>query len=115
MTQSDPPGDRSNDNSSDTALLETLAPSELLTLKVLLYEGPLTIDELCAETRLSKRTLQYALSTLKEESLVTKVPHSDNGSIIIYKPAENTDLPPRFTTESSAREDIEFEDCNEPN
>lgn len=49
-----------------------LPPSAKLVYKVLKYEGPLTQQQLCDHTRLSSRTVRYAVSELDDLEIVTE-------------------------------------------
>ncbi|MDY6780771.1 MAG: helix-turn-helix domain-containing protein [Halobacteria archaeon] len=64
--------------------LDELPPSAKLVFKVLEYNGQMTQKELAEETRLSVRTVRYALNRLKEQELVTKVPCLDDGRRTFY-------------------------------
>ena len=52
-------------------LLE-LPPSAKLVYRVLDYEGPLTQQQLCEQTRLSSRTVRYAISELGDLEIITE-------------------------------------------
>ena len=54
-----------------TANLRDLAPSAKLVFKTLQYSGDLTQKEIAEETRLSPRTVRYALETLEEHDIVS--------------------------------------------
>lgn len=54
--------------------IEELPPSAKLVLKVLEYNGEMTQGEIAEEARLSKRTVRDALSRLRDEELIAKVP-----------------------------------------
>jgi len=56
--------------SSAKERLEDLPPSAKLVYKTLEYEGEGTQKELVTETRLSSRTVRYAISRLEEQELV---------------------------------------------
>ena len=56
--------------SSAKQRLEDLPPSAKLVHKTLEFEGECTQKELVTETRLSSRTVRYAISRLKEKELV---------------------------------------------
>ena len=51
--------------------LQDLPPSAKLVVKTLEYEGDCTQAELADSTRLSPRTVRYALTQLKDIELVT--------------------------------------------
>ena len=56
--------------SSAKERLEDLPPSAKLVHKTLEFEGECTQKELVTETRLSSRTVRYAISRLEEQELV---------------------------------------------
>lgn len=49
-----------------------LPPSAKLVLKVLQVEGAMTQGQIATETRLSKRTVRYALESLRDADVVHK-------------------------------------------
>ena len=49
-----------------------LPPSAKLVYRVLEYEGPLTQQQLCEQTRLPSRTVRYAISELDGLKIVTE-------------------------------------------
>ncbi|MFU8867374.1 MarR family transcriptional regulator [Natronococcus sp.] len=51
-------------------VVSELPPSSKLVYKVLEYEGPMTQEEIAAESRLCPRTVRYALGTLTEHDVV---------------------------------------------
>lgn len=54
-----------------TATVTDLPPSAKLVFKTLEYEGELTQGGLAEETRLSRRTVRYALTSLEDADVVT--------------------------------------------
>lgn len=64
--------------------IDELPPSAKLVFKVLEYNGEMTQKEIADETRLSVRTVRYALNRLKEKDLVKEVPCFDDGRQTIY-------------------------------
>ncbi|WP_339106313.1 helix-turn-helix domain-containing protein [Haloterrigena salinisoli] len=56
--------------SSAKQRLEELPPSAKLVYKTLEFEGECTQKELAKETRLSARTVRYAISRLEQEELI---------------------------------------------
>ncbi|EMA44619.1 ArsR family transcriptional regulator [Halococcus morrhuae DSM 1307] len=58
--------------SSETAKIDSLAPSAKLVVKVLEYEGPLTQKELIRQSHLSSRTVRNALNQLERIDMVEK-------------------------------------------
>ncbi|GAA0455391.1 GntR family transcriptional regulator [Halococcus dombrowskii] len=58
--------------SSETAGIDSLAPSAKLVAKVLEYEGPLTQKELIHQSHLSSRTVRNALNQLERIDMVEK-------------------------------------------
>ena len=59
-------------SSSETAGIDSLAPSAKLVAKVLEYEGPLTQKELIHQSQLSSRTVRNALNQLERIDVVEK-------------------------------------------
>ena len=57
---------------SETAQIDSLAPSAKLVAKVLEYEGPLTQKELIHQSHLSSRTVRNALNQLERIDVVEK-------------------------------------------
>ncbi|MFB6283209.1 MAG: MarR family transcriptional regulator [Halobacteria archaeon] len=64
--------------------IDDLPPSAKLVFKVLEYNQQMTQKEIAEETRLSVRTVRYALNRLKEKELVTKVPCLADGRRTLY-------------------------------
>ena len=64
--------------------IDDLPPSAKLVFKVLEYNQQMTQKEISEETRLSVRTVRYALNRLKEKNLVTKVPCLTDGRRTLY-------------------------------
>ena len=59
-------------SSDEHAGLLDLPPSAKLVYKVPEYEGPLTQQQLCEQTRLASRTVRYAISELGDLEIVTE-------------------------------------------
>ena len=64
--------------------IDDLPPSAKLVYKVLEYNGQMTQKELASETRLSVRTVRYALNRLGEVGLVEQVPCLSDGRRTLY-------------------------------
>ncbi len=64
--------------------IDDLPPSAKLVYKVLEYNGQMTQKELAGETRLSVRTVRYALNRLSEVGLVEQVPCLTDGRRTLY-------------------------------
>lgn len=64
--------------------IDELPPSAKLVFKVLEYNRQMTQKELAEETRLSVRTVRYALTRLNEKELVEKVPCFEDGRRTLY-------------------------------
>jgi len=58
-------------SATDSTTLRALSPSAKLVLKTLEYEGELTQAQLVEQTRLSSRTVRYALRQLEDAEIVT--------------------------------------------
>lgn len=72
--------------------IDELPPSAKLVFKVLEYNGQMTQTELADETRLSTRTVRYALNRLQEKDLIAKVPCLDDGRRTFYDLDTGEDL-----------------------
>ncbi len=68
-----------------TEKVEELPPSAKLVLKVLEYNGEMTQGEIAEEARLSRRTIRDALSRLRNEKLVAKVPCLEDARKSFYE------------------------------
>lgn len=64
--------------------IDDLPPSAKLVYKVLEYNGQMTQKELASETRLSVRTVRYALNRLGDVELVEQVPCLSDGRRTLY-------------------------------
>jgi len=64
--------------------IDELPPSAKLVFKVLEYNRQMTQKEIAEETRLSVRTVRYALNRLTEEELVEQVPCLSDGRQTLY-------------------------------
>jgi DNA-binding Lrp family transcriptional regulator len=57
---------------TDRDRIENLPPSAKLVFKTLEYHGPLTQKDIGEESRLSERTVRYAIERLEENSIITE-------------------------------------------
>jgi len=64
--------------------IDELPPSAKLVFKVLEYNRQMTQKEIAEETRLSVRTVRYALNRLTEEGIVEQVPCLSDGRQTLY-------------------------------
>ncbi|MFP4631833.1 MAG: MarR family transcriptional regulator [Halobacteriota archaeon] len=64
--------------------IDDLPPSAKLVYKVLEYNGQMTQKEVSEETRLSVRTVRYALNRLGERDLIKQVPCLTDGRRTLY-------------------------------
>jgi len=64
--------------------IDELPPSAKLVYKVLEYNHQMTQKEIADETRLSVRTVRYALNRLTEKGLVEQVPCLTDGRQTLY-------------------------------
>ncbi len=64
--------------------IDELPPSAKLVFKVLEYNHQMTQKEIADETRLSVRTVRYALNRLTEKGLVEQVPCLSDGRQTLY-------------------------------
>ena len=75
-TETDPP--------TDVDLMD-LPPSAKLVYKVLEYEGPLTQEEIVAESRLCPRTVRYAIGKLETNHFVNSRIHLEDARQSVYR------------------------------
>jgi len=80
-------------------MIDELPPSAKLVFKVLEYNRQMTQKEIADETRLSVRTVRYALNRLTEKGLVEQVPCLTDGRQTLY---DLNDEPPAETEEADA-------------
>ena len=59
-------------NEPDREKIENLPPSAKLVFKMLEYHGPLTQKGIGEESRLSERTVRYAIERLEEYDIITE-------------------------------------------
>lgn len=64
--------------------IDELPPSAKLVFKVLEYNRQMTQKEIADETRLSVRTVRYALNRLTEKGIVEQVPCLSDGRQTLY-------------------------------
>ena len=64
--------------------IDELPPSAKLVFKVLEYNHQMTQKEIADETRLSVRTVRYALNRLTEKGIVEQVPCLSDGRQTLY-------------------------------
>jgi len=81
--------------------IDELPPSAKLVFKVLEYNHQMTQKEIADETRLSVRTVRYALNRLTEKGLVEQVPCLSDGRQTLY---DLSDDPGTKETESEEKE-----------
>ena len=65
-------------------MIDELPPSAKLVFKVLEYNRQMTQKEIADETRLSVRTVRYALNRLTEKGIVEQVPCLTDGRQTLY-------------------------------
>ncbi|MFB6113856.1 MAG: MarR family transcriptional regulator [Halodesulfurarchaeum sp.] len=71
--------------------LEDLPPSAKLVFKVLEYDGPLTQKGIVEESKLSARTVRYALDRLEDCDLVDERVHFKDARQHLYEVAGTVD------------------------
>jgi DNA-binding MarR family transcriptional regulator len=71
--------------------IDELPPSAKLVFKVLEYNRQMTQKEIAEETRLSVRTVRYALNRLTEEGIVEQVPCLSDGRQTLYDLNDDAD------------------------
>ncbi|MCX2818079.1 helix-turn-helix domain-containing protein [Haladaptatus sp. F3-133] len=84
--------------------IDELPPSAKLVFKVLEYNRQMTQKEISEETRLSVRTVRYALNRLTEEGIVEQVPCLTDGRQTLYD--LNDDLGDEQDAETDAETEI---------
>jgi DNA-binding Lrp family transcriptional regulator len=84
--------------------IDELPPSAKLVFKVLEYNRQMTQKEISEETRLSVRTVRYALNRLTEEGIVEQVPCLTDGRQTLYD--LNDDLGDEQDSETDAETEI---------
>ena len=82
--------------------IDELPPSAKLVFKVLEYNRQMTQKEIADETRLSVRTVRYALNRLTEKGIVEQVPCLTDGRQTLYD--LNDDPPTEEVDEENADE-----------
>jgi DNA-binding MarR family transcriptional regulator len=82
--------------------IDELPPSAKLVFKVLEYNRQMTQKEIADETRLSVRTVRYALNRLTEKGIVEQVPCLTDGRQTLYD--LNDDPPTEEVNEEDADE-----------
>lgn len=80
--------------------IDELPPSAKLVFKVLEYNRQMTQKEIADETRLSVRTVRYALNRLTEKGIVEQVPCLTDGRQTLYDLKDD----PEPTTEDEVEE-----------
>ncbi|SIS18182.1 helix-turn-helix domain-containing protein [Natronorubrum thiooxidans] len=80
--------------------LYDLPPSGKLVLKVLSVDGAMTQSQLAAETRLSKRTVRYALDALRDAGVLHERVYFRDARKSLYSVSD-----PLLTDESAAADD----------
>ncbi|MDZ7687110.1 MAG: helix-turn-helix domain-containing protein [Halobacteriales archaeon] len=85
--------------------IDELPPSAKLVFKVLEYNRQMTQKEIADETRLSVRTVRYALNRLTEKGLVEQVPCLTDGRQTLYDLNDD----PELATEDDEVEETETE------
>jgi len=88
-------------------MIDELPPSAKLVFKVLEYNRQMTQKEIADETRLSVRTVRYALNRLTEKGLVEQVPCLTDGRQTLY---DLNDDPPKETEEAADETETEVAD-----
>ena len=73
--------------------LADLPPSAKLVFVVLAHEGPLTQKGLIEKTRLSERTVRYALGRLKNINAVSEQIHFRDARQTLYTPMHSSTSP----------------------
>ena len=73
-------------------MIDELPPSAKLVFKVLEYNRQMTQKEIADETRLSVRTVRYALNRLTEKGLVEQVPCLTDGRQTLYDLSDDPEL-----------------------
>jgi DNA-binding MarR family transcriptional regulator len=86
-------------------MIDELPPSAKLVFKVLEYNRQMTQKEIADETRLSVRTVRYALNRLTEKGLVEQVPCLTDGRQTLYDLSDD----PELTTQEGEVEEKETE------
>jgi len=86
-------------------MIDELPPSAKLVFKVLEYNRQMTQKEIADETRLSVRTVRYALNRLTEKGLVEQVPCLTDGRQTLYDLSDD----PELMTEEGEVEETETE------
>ena len=86
-------------------MIDELPPSAKLVFKVLEYNRQMTQKEIADETRLSVRTVRYALNRLTEKGLVEQVPCLTDGRQTLYDLSDD----PELATEEGEVEETETE------
>jgi DNA-binding MarR family transcriptional regulator len=86
-------------------MIDELPPSAKLVFKVLEYNRQMTQKEIADETRLSVRTVRYALNRLTEKGLVEQVPCLTDGRQTLYDLSDD----PELTTQEGEVEETETE------
>ncbi|MDJ1434111.1 MarR family transcriptional regulator [Halostagnicola sp. A-GB9-2] len=81
-------GVSSADTPSGESALTALSPSAKLVYKVLEYEGPMTQEEIVAESRLCSRTVRYGLRKLENEAIVDSRVSLDDARQSVYQIGE---------------------------
>ncbi|MFP4175517.1 MAG: MarR family transcriptional regulator [Halobacteriales archaeon] len=84
--------------------IDELPPSAKLVFKVLEYNRQMTQKEIAEETRLSVRTVRYALNRLTEDGIVEQVPCLSDGRQTLYD--LNDDAGEEVETEADAETEI---------
>ncbi|QFU84729.1 helix-turn-helix domain-containing protein [Natronorubrum aibiense] len=80
--------------------LYDLPPSGKLVLKVLAVDGAMTQSQLAAETRLSKRTVRYALDALRDTGVLHEQVYFRDARKSLYSVSDSV-----LTDESTAADD----------
>ncbi|XGI84640.1 rhodanese-like domain-containing protein [Halorutilales archaeon Cl-col2-1] len=70
--------------SSESEAIDGLPPSAKLVYKTLEYNGQMNQKDLSDESRLSPRTVRYAIERLREEDLIHETPSLDDGRCSFY-------------------------------
>jgi DNA-binding MarR family transcriptional regulator len=84
--------------------IDELPPSAKLVFKVLEYNRQMTQKEIADETRLSVRTVRYALNRLTEKGLVEQVPCLTDGRQTLYDLNDDPEPDPSAEEESEGTE-----------
>ena len=82
-------------------MIDELPPSAKLVFKVLEYNRQMTQKEIADETRLSVRTVRYALNRLTEKGLVEQVPCLSDGRQTLYDLSDDPEQTEEGETEET--------------